>query len=127
MKLNRMSRRLLGIATLWNPIAAVGLLAGLALYPFVIPTGGSLKYPKDQLLYFALGALVMAMLGLVILVTLAFTTIVYAFHIVRNERLSRGKKVLWSLLNLTLGLFAMPLYWYRHVSPGTATSESTKS
>jgi hypothetical protein len=117
MRLDRLSKRVLGIATIGNPIAAVGLIAGLALYPFVLPGGESMGYPKDQLLYFALGVLVMVIVGAITIASLAVTTIFYAFHIVRNEGLSKRKKIIWSLLNVTFGIFAMPLYWYRHVSP----------
>ena len=86
-----------------------------------------MKYPKDQLLYFALGVLCMVIVGLVTIVSLAFTTIFYAFHILRNEGLSKRKKIIWSMLNVTLGLFAMPLYWYRHVSPSSASNGARTS
>lgn len=127
MRVERLSKRLLGIATIGNPIAAVGLLAGLALYPFTLTAGESLGYPKDQLLYFALVVIVMVILGLMTIVALAFTTIFYAFHILRNEGLSKRKKILWSLLNVTIGLFTMPLYWYRYVFSSAAIGESRTS
>ncbi len=126
MRLDRRSTRWLGVATLWSPLAAIGLFAGLALFPFMFPASESLQYPKDELLYFALGALAMVIVGIITLVALAFTTIFYAFHIVRNEGLSKGQKVLWLLLNVALGLFVMPLYWYRHVLPGSGAGGPQK-
>lgn len=127
MRIDGRSKRWLGAATLWSPLAAIGLFAGLALLPFMLPASESLKYPKDGLLYFALGTLAMVIVGLITLVALAFTTIFYAFHILGNEGLSRSGKVLWSLLNVTLGLFVMPLYWYRHVLPGAGAGGPEKA
>jgi fatty acid desaturase len=124
MRPGRVSARWLGVATLWSPVAAIGLLAALSLAPFILPAGESLNYPKDQLLYFALEAIAMLIVGLLTLAALACTTIFYAFHIARNEGLSKREKVVWSVLNVTLGLFAMPVYWFRHMLPATAHDES---
>jgi hypothetical protein len=123
MRHDRLPTRLLGIATLGNPISALGLLAALALYPFILTAGEPPEYPKDQLLYFGLGALVILVWGLATLASLATTTIIYAFHIVRNGGLSKGAKVMWFLLNVTVGLFVMPVYWRRHVSRRAAAGE----
>jgi len=127
MRLNRRSKRLLGIATIWNPIATVGLLASLALHPFILTAGEPPEYPKDQMLYFALGAIVLVILCLVTIAVVVVTTIVYAFHIMGNEGLSKRKKGMWSLLNVTIGLFVMPLYGYRHVFRSAAIGESRSS
>lgn len=110
----RMGKPLLGALTLWTPLFLAGLLAWL--FGVALPSLRDMAAaPLSQLLANLIESAVALALCVATLVILAATTVYYAVHILKNDRLSERRKALWSLCNVVLGPLAMPLYWYLHV------------
>lgn len=114
MVARRLRVTLLGALTIWTPL----FLAGLGIWFFAVALPSvqhAPTQPPNQLLASLIESIVALLLTVATLVVLGATTVYYAVHIVKNERLSERKKALWSLCNVVLGPLAMPLYWYFHV------------
>lgn len=62
------------------------------------------------------GFLVLMGIHLVTMLLSVALTVLYLVHAIRNPYLEAGSKVLWGLLFLSCGPFAMPFYYQRHLT-----------
>ena len=111
----RLFNVVLAVLTFWSPIFIVVFAYWLFQSPLLSASGREAVFTQESLVVLALEVIVAIVLNIVTLVVLAVTTVFYGAHILRNTRLSEGKKVAWSLVNATVGPFAMPLYWFLYV------------
>ncbi len=105
----------MGLLSLWSPL----FVAGFALWLWKSPAGTAparLALLSEEELWRIVGelAIVVVMNGAT-LVALAVTTLYFEVHILKNPALSEGRKILWSILNVTVGVFVMPAYWFLYV------------
>jgi len=105
----------LAILTFWSPIFVVGFAFWLFQSPLLSASGREAIVTQQQLTAVILEVIVAVVLNIATLVFLSITTVFYGVHILRNAQLTEGKKVAWSLVNVTIGPFAMPAYWIMYL------------
>jgi len=105
----------LGVLTLWSPVSVVVTLVYLLRSPLLTAPSAIADLSQKELTLALVGLLVVILLTVSTLVVLTATTLYYGVHILRNPKLSDGQKVAWSLTNVTVGLFLMPIYFFLHV------------
>ena len=115
MKPSRFSKASLGALTLWSPLSVVITFVWLFRSPLLTSPSAVAEFSESQLILTIVQLLLLALLTLITLIVLSVTTLYYGIHILRNDKLSGGKKVAWSLTNVTVGPFLMPVYWYLYV------------
>lgn len=122
MKPGLVWRLVLGLLTFWSPIFVAGLAVWLVRSPLVGAALGrsdlAVRRPGPLLLE---GAILIVLL-LFTMAALALTSTVYALHIPTNPALTERGKIVWSVVNVTVGGLVMPYYWYAYIwkrpSPG---------
>lgn len=104
-------RALLGILA-FIPIA--GIIANVILFPdrdlVHLGPGGAMEPNWPTLIGLVVAAFVQMAIA-----------IPFIIHIVKNQRLSQGKRVAWVMGVVFVGSFADPAYWGTHVVSGRAT------
>jgi hypothetical protein len=116
MQLTRQMKLILGLLTFWSPLFTIGVCIWLYESPLLFSSGQIIETQK-QLVVIMMQTAVAVVLSIATLVVLSITTVFYAVHILKNARLTEGKKVAWSLINVTVGPFVMPVYWLFHMWP----------
>ncbi|MEW6758045.1 MAG: hypothetical protein AB1347_07480 [Acidobacteriota bacterium] len=120
LKPGRRTRAAMGLLSLWSPL----FVAGFALWLWrsaAVTAPARLALLSEEELWRLVGELaILAILNGATLVALTVTTLYFEVHILKNPVLSERRKVLWSLLNVTVGVFVMPAYWFLHVRGGKA-------
>lgn len=104
----------LGIATLW-PLLYIFLVAGTMVTMFlagVVAANGKPGQPPEWV--HGLMAGFMAIHCLTMVAGLALI-VVYVVSVVNNPRLDQTMRIIWILLTLFGGAFAMPVYWYLYL------------
>lgn len=111
----RWTRVLLGLLSLWSPLFVLGFVVWLLRSPAVTAPARLALLDESELWGIVKELAVLAALNAATVVILAVTTVYFQVHILKNPRLSERGKVIWSLVNVTVGVFAMPAYWLLHV------------
>ena len=127
MKGSRLMKAVLAILTFWSPIFVVGFAFWLFQSPLLSASGREAIVTQQQLTAVILEVIVAVVLNMATLVFLSITTIFYGVHILRNAQLTESKKVAWSLVNVTIGPFAMPVYWIMYLRAEGETSQALRS
>jgi len=113
-------RAAMGLLSLWSPLFVAGFALWLWRSP-AVTAPARLALLSEAQLWRLVGELsLLAVLNMATLMALAVTTLYFEVHILKNPALSERRKVLWSLLNVTVGVFVMPAYWFLHVRGGKA-------
>jgi hypothetical protein len=105
----------LGLLSLWSPLFVLGFVVWLLRSPAVTAPARLALLDESELWGIVKELAVLAALNAATVVILAVTTVYFQVHILKNPRLSERGKVIWSLVNVTVGVFAMPAYWLLHV------------
>jgi hypothetical protein len=71
-----------------------------------------------------LGFLVLMLLHSATILLMLASMPFYIILAVNNQRLDQTWKIVWVVLFCTVGLFAQPVYWFRHVLPKLPAGES---
>ena len=104
--MNKPTKLLLGLATLWPLAYAVFLFVSLFLHftsmLFGVPQRNIFVELFDHMFFVHLGT----MLWIVAL------TVFYVVHVVKNPALKNDMKAVWAAAVAMGGVFAMPIYWY---------------
>ncbi|MCM3872602.1 MAG: hypothetical protein ND895_18120 [Pyrinomonadaceae bacterium] len=115
MGFKKSTKILLGVVTIW-PVAyiflfMVGMLAMMVLMPFAAGPNspqqpGSPLVPLAFVSFFAVHML-----------TILLSMGLMAFYIVRvfKTPLEEAMKIMWTVLICTVGIFAMPVFWYLYI------------
>ena len=115
MRRGRLMKMVLAILTFWSPFFVVGFAFWLFQSHLLSTSGGEAIVTQPQLTSVILEVILVVVLNIVTLIVLSITTVFYGVHILRNDRLTEFGKVTWSLVNVTIGPFAMPLYWFMYL------------
>ena len=113
--MKRLTKVSLGLLALWSPVSIVVTIVWLVRSPFLASPGEVPDLSQDQLIRVVMELMLVALLNLITLICLAVTTLYFGIHILKNAKLTEGKKIAWSLINVTIGPFLMPAYWYMYV------------
>ncbi len=115
MGFKKSTKILLGVVTIW-PVAyiflfVVGMFAMMALMPFA---GGPTSPQQPDSLLIPLGFL---SFFAVHMLTILLSMGLMAFYIVRvfKTPLEEAMKIMWTVLICTVGIFAMPVFWYLYI------------
>ncbi|MEW5764037.1 MAG: hypothetical protein ACOYXN_11485 [Acidobacteriota bacterium] len=111
----RRTRAVMGLLSLWSPLFVVGFAVWLWRSPAVTAPARLALLTEAELWRLVAELSLLVVLNGVTLVALAVTTLYFEVHILKNPSLSERRKILWSLLNVTVGVFVMPAYWFLHV------------
>jgi Ni,Fe-hydrogenase I cytochrome b subunit len=108
MKLQKSTKILLGVATLW-PFAYMILFFGFIFSSILFrPTVGAESGIQPVF------ALIFGLHLFTMLVILALT-IVYIVDVFKNDRVEKDKKALWAIVIFMGNMIAMPIYWYLYI------------
>ncbi|HUS33300.1 MAG TPA: hypothetical protein VMZ53_32580 [Kofleriaceae bacterium] len=105
MKLSRPIKLLVGAATLWLPLY---MLAFIATIFAGVATHSAPDVDAFEILFRVHMATMVLSMGL-----LAF----YVVHLFKATHLASDQRIMWALVILFFGPFAMPVYFVNHVWP----------
>ena len=110
--MGRAGKILLLVATLW-PLLYMGLFFGFIFSMMLsMPQSGG-STPPGMSGFFP-GIFMLHMLTILWCFALAA---IYLVNVFRNDRVAEDRKVLWAVVILLGGFFAMPVYWYLYIWP----------
>jgi hypothetical protein len=112
---SRVSTVTLGVLTAWSPVVVVASVAWFFASHIWSLSQRASDLPEGQLLGLMAQLVIMIALHVVTFILLSFTTLYYAAHVIRNPELKERQKVVWSIVNVTVGVFVMPVYWYLYL------------
>ena len=99
-----------------NRRTLLGIASFVATLPLLLPLAQivNILASEDPVLGGGVAAVFIGayLVGLGTLITLI---VLYAIDAFRNPRLSEGWRVAWLVLLITVGVGAVPTYWWRHV------------
>ncbi len=108
-------RVLLGLATFWPP-AYVFIFMGVILFSmFGMESGSHDGLPVSFAIIFPIHML--TILGMFALIG------TYLVLAVKNKDLTDNLRIIWVILFVTFGMFAMPVYWWLYVWNGPEPRE----
>jgi hypothetical protein len=100
-------RILLGMATLWPMLYIFVFMAFVMGMMFIAPDSTSSGPPVAFMVIFPLHML--TILGIFALIA------AYLVMAIKNKGLEDNMRIIWVILFVTFGVFAMPVYWWLHV------------
>jgi len=118
MKLNKNQKILIGVFTI-VPIVLSFFLVGWMIFEgmqLVQDIEASGQEPDMSTIMSFMAPLIVIILILSLIGTILL--VIYIVHIVKNERLEMGMKILWIVMIFVLGNLAMPVYWFAEMWGG---------
>lgn len=118
MKLSKNQKILIGVFTVVPLILSLVLVAwiffeGVQIIERIEASGNepSIAMLMSFMAPVIVASVVLSIIGMVLLV-------IYMVHIVKNDRLDMGMKILWIVMIFLLGNLAMPVYWFSEMWEG---------